>query len=280
MQALNESAELFRTHSGSSGESSAPSTTTTERVALARDLGAVAAGQAVASEQASRVEALASTDAVAGTPQKKMSRAKSIVSLVSSKSKHDLNGNATAKPVSSSQAPNAPAAEHERVDVFQAPVPAKLQKVCDLATKLVGDTLDLSLCYLVAVRPNDFGVGGGETELVSAHNLPSPVPVFDAPLHLRALRAPERGLLYQNPTVHEGKEDLPSAKGQDASPYASAVLLPVGEERQDGNGNGKGGFVLAGFTSDQRRVFGGEDVAYLRQFAKELERYVADVDLA
>lgn len=146
----------------------------------------------------------------------------------------------------------------------------KIQKVFDLATKLVGDTLDLSLVYVLAVKPVTQSEDGGRTVILSGYNLPTPTPVFDPGLHLRALRAPEGGLLYQNPALQDTPDS--SITGQMTSGsdhYASAMLVSIGSEI-DGQG---GGFVLAGFTSDVKRVFGGEDVSYLKQFANELARY-------
>ncbi|MBW0464006.1 hypothetical protein O181_003721 [Austropuccinia psidii MF-1] len=143
----------------------------------------------------------------------------------------------------------------------------KTQKVFDLATQIVSNTLELSLVYLLAVVPHPDSAELGRTTIISAHNLPSPSPVFDAGLHLRALRSPEGGMLYQNPTPEEAEEAALTPKsatsteiGSELKPevYFSAVLVPIGSERPK---NG-GGFVLAGFTSDPKRVFGAEDNAW------------------
>ncbi|KAH9824108.1 hypothetical protein DFH28DRAFT_944580 [Melampsora americana] len=152
----------------------------------------------------------------------------------------------------------------------------KMQKIFDLATKLVGDTLDLSLVYLIAVKPASEGsVESDQTVILSGYNLPSPLPVFDPKLHLRALRAAEGGLLYQNPSIEESEEAGLKSVALASNPYASAMIIRVGEETSGDNG----GFLLAGFTSDAKRVIGGEDVSYMKQFASELARYTSKLRL-
>lgn len=152
----------------------------------------------------------------------------------------------------------------------------KMQKIFDLATKLVGDTLDLSLVYLIAVKPAREGsTESDQTVVLSGYNLPSPLPVFDPKLHLRALHAAEGGLLYQNPSTSEAEEAGLKSVTLASDPYASAMIIRVGEEP---NGN-SGGFLLAGFTSDAKRVIGGEDVSYMKQFSGELSRYTSKLKL-
>lgn len=189
---------------------------------------------------------------------------------------HDSGNNsfASTPPTSLSSAAGSPAnssAQAQGPNVFDDPIALikpKMQKVFDLATKLVGETLDLSLVYLIAVAPHGDSTTMGRTLVLSGFNLPSPPPTFDAGLHLRVLRTPEGGLLYQNPSSEEVQEaGLDSVAN--SNPYASAMLVRLGPE-PIGNA---GGFVMAGFTSNPKRVFGGEDVAYVRQFASELNRY-------
>ncbi|KAI9600925.1 hypothetical protein H4Q26_000719 [Puccinia striiformis f. sp. tritici PST-130] len=157
-----------------------------------------------------------------------------------------------------------------------AVVKPKMRKVFDLATKLIGETLDLSLVYLTAVVPHGESNELGRTLIISGHNIPLPVPVFDAGLHLRALRAPEGGFLYQNPSVQESEEASLQPKGSGGpKPYASAMLLAVGTEAQPNSG----GFVLAGYTDDPKRVFGAEDVGFMKQFSLELSRYTSRLQL-
>ncbi|KNE91547.1 hypothetical protein PSTG_15037 [Puccinia striiformis f. sp. tritici PST-78] len=155
-----------------------------------------------------------------------------------------------------------------------------VQKVLDLATKLVGETLDLALVYLTAVLPPRHSNGPGRTMIISGHNIPTPVPVFDADLHLCALRDPEGGLLYQNPSdshrVALQPKSLESRLGEcRPNPYASAMIFAVGTEAYDNSG----GFVLAGYTDDPKRVFGAEDASFMKKFAQELSSYTSKLRL-
>lgn len=151
-----------------------------------------------------------------------------------------------------------------------------VRKVFDLATKLVAETLDLSLVYLAAAAPHNTASELGRTVIISGYNVPDPVPFFDTALHLKALRTPEGGLLYQNPSIEESekeglqfKSSTPQVGDSRTNTFASAMLLAVSSKAEH---NG-GGFILAGYTDDPKRVFGAEDVSYMKQFAHELSRY-------
>jgi hypothetical protein len=165
----------------------------------------------------------------------------------------------------------------ENLDAVLSP---GVRRIMDLATKLVGETLDLSLVYLTAVLPPRRSEPG-RTLMISGHNIPIPVPVFDASLHLRALREPEGGLLYQNPS-HSDKAALqPKSLGtrpnnSRPNPYASAMIFAVGNEVF----HDAGGFVLAGYTDDPKRVFGAEDAAFMKKFAQELSTHTSKLLLS
>lgn len=157
----------------------------------------------------------------------------------------------------------------------------KTQKLFDMATKLVGDTLDLSLVYLLGASAHPHSSDTGRAMVLSGHNLPHPLPTFDAGLHLRALRASEGGLLYQNPSTQEAEEAAMNPRSineAEAQSYDSAILVRVGE-LHSALPNHTEGFVLAGFTSDVKRVFGAEDVLYMKQFAAELAPYTTKLKL-
>lgn len=167
-------------------------------------------------------------------------------------------------------------------DDLAATVKPKMRKVFDLATKLVAETLDLSLVYLAAVRPHGDSNDLGQTIIISGYNIPLPVPVFDPGLHLRALRTLEGGLMYQNPNFEESREEGfhlnssgPASSDGGDHPFASAMLLAVGSEAEPNSG----GFVLAGYTSNPKRVLGAEDVTFMKQFAGELARYTSRIKL-
>ncbi|KAA1106250.1 hypothetical protein PGT21_031807 [Puccinia graminis f. sp. tritici] len=157
----------------------------------------------------------------------------------------------------------------------------EVRKVMDLATKLIGETLDLSLVYLTAVLPPQTPDESGRTLIISGHNIPIPVPVFDANLHLRALREPGGGLLYQNPSNAEKSALQPKGSGAVVNnlrhnPYASAMIFAVGAESYTNSG----GFVLAGYTDDPKRVFGEEDVSFMKKFAHELSSHTSKLLLS
>lgn len=163
----------------------------------------------------------------------------------------------------------------KRPSLFDDPkamIRPRMQKVFDLATKLIGVSIDFSLVYLLAVSPHGASKYMGRTMVLSSYNLPTQSLEYDAGLHLRVIRTPEGGLLYQNPSTSEGQEaGLTSLAGTNT--YASAILVRVGSEV-----NG-GGFVIGGFTIDPKRVFGGEDVAYMKRFAGELTRYTNKLNI-
>ena len=101
-----------------------------------------------------------------------------------------------------------------------------------LATRMIAETLELPLVYLISVNSSQ-RVEDRRLQLVSSFGLPTPPPDFDYTLHHKALRAPEGGLLYQNPRTSELKdgEKLPSSG--DAI-YASAILVSVAEQSNVG----------------------------------------------
>lgn len=149
--------------------------------------------------------------------------------------------------------------------------------------KLLGETLELSLVYLVAL---DIPPPSAQHQqqapvvnLLAAYGLDRAL-VFDPWLHLRALRAPEGGILYQNPDA-SAEHDSSSGGGA----YASGVLLrtveiPKLDNNNGSSGGGEGkdegrsaGYVLCAFTKSARRVLGTEDIAYMSKLSEELERF-------
>ncbi|OAV98069.1 hypothetical protein PTTG_01219 [Puccinia triticina 1-1 BBBD Race 1] len=187
----------------------------------------------------------------------------------------------TAPPLSPSLSTPSPTSPTKpRPGLFEdvhGAVKPKMRKVFDLATKLVAETLELSLVYLMAVEPYAEAEDLGRTLILSGHNIPLPVPELDPGLHLRVLRAGEGGLLYQNPSLDEAERDgfQPRLASPSAVPYASAILLAVAPEPAPH----AGGFVLAGFSADPKRVFGAEDVSFMKQFAAQLAPYTSRLPL-
>lgn len=114
--------------------------------------------------------------------------------------------------------------------------------------------LDLSLVYVVKLDlsrcpPPPATTGSAGLELIAAHNLPEESHAsFDPALHLRALRAPEGGLLFRSPAESGGK-------------FASGVLLPVAETPRDPSATaGAEGWVLAGYTVERERKWGSREM--------------------
>lgn len=121
-------------------------------------------------------------------------------------------------------------------------------RIFSLATRLISKTLDLPLSYLIEVQ-FDAEQKSRVTAmtLLSSQGLADPPPTFDDRLHLKAIRSPEGGLLYQNPVfseLHEG-ERLPKSATPESAQYASAILVRVLETETSG-------FVLAGFADATR----------------------------
>lgn len=87
--------------------------------------------------------------------------------------------------------------------------------------------------------------------------MPGPCPAFDASLHLKALHAPEGGLLYRNArTPHEPEDG-----------YATGILVPVGDQEEEG-------FVLAGYSKDWGRSFSELELARFMKATEELARFL------
>jgi hypothetical protein len=115
-----------------------------------------------------------------------------------------------------------------------------------MALRLVAETLFFDLVYLVRLGlPAGAPTPADEIKvaLVAAHGLPKVnAAQFDPALHVKALRAPERGLLYQNPR----REELKDGEQFPAQEYASALLVPIVEDDARG-------FVMAAYTSEASR---------------------------
>ncbi|KAL8292358.1 hypothetical protein RQP46_001824 [Phenoliferia psychrophenolica] len=135
-------------------------------------------------------------------------------------------------------------------------IPADVQKVLDQATKMLGQSLKLSLVYLVSL---DLASPTHTLTLLASFGLPTPAPTFDPALHFKALRAPEGGLLFQN------------TKGAASKGFKSGLLVPILEVRQVG-------YCLCGYTFDQNPTyFGQREMEYFTKFAEQLEPWVSKI---
>lgn len=126
----------------------------------------------------------------------------------------------------------------------ESAVSSNAGRIFALAMRMVAKTLQLPLVYLLRLEFLDDAAESAQVSLVSSYGMPNPPPSFDDKLHLRALRTPEGGLLYQNPKLDElpDGEMIPTTHPDQ---LASAILVRVMEL-------GASGYVLAGFADKQR----------------------------
>ncbi|GEM12238.1 GAF domain containing protein [Rhodotorula toruloides] len=171
----------------------------------------------------------------------------------------DVDSTTSSIPASEIVAPRRPSALSLAVtteDPISA-LPREVQKTFDTATKMLAKSLELELVYLAALDialASSIDSSVSPLRILSSHGLPHPPPSFDPALHLKALRAPEGGLIYKNPRYS------PSA----AASYASGVMLPVLEVRRVG-------FVLCAYSRKAEREFTQRDLAFTVKFAQALE---------
>lgn len=132
----------------------------------------------------------------------------------------------------------------------------------------LAQTLALDLVYLVSLDlrscpPAPSINGSPGLTLLASHNLPQDSnATFDPALHLRALRAPEGGLLYRSPSS--------SARGGEgrAGGFASGILLPIAET------DNERGWVLAGYTTDRRKKWGEKEMDQFDRIREGLAKVV------
>ncbi|GAA5981073.1 hypothetical protein JCM10908_003974 [Rhodotorula pacifica] len=133
-------------------------------------------------------------------------------------------------------------------------VPRDAQDRMDTGTRLLAKALELEFTYLVAIDLSPEVTPQESLRVLAAHGLPSPPPVFDPSLHLKALRAPEGGLVYKNPRFAHVS----------SSSFAAGILIPVLEVRRTG-------YVLCAYTRQAKRDFSQRDLTYMVKFAQALE---------
>lgn len=138
----------------------------------------------------------------------------------------------------------------------------------------LAEKLDLALVYLVSLDlsscPAAPSVAGSPSlELVAAHNLPPDANAsFDLSLHLRALRAPEGGLLYRSPAASSSAS--PAMREAAKGGFASGILLPVAEVESPA----RRGWVLAGYTTDRKRRWNEGEMAEFEKVRDQLAKVV------
>ena len=133
-------------------------------------------------------------------------------------------------------------------------VPKDVQERMDTGTRLLAKALELDLTYLVAIDLSPDVEPQDSLRVLAAHGLPTPPPAFDPALHLKALRAPEGGLVYKNPRF----------ASVSSSSFAAGILIPILEVRRTG-------YVLCAYTREAARDFSQRDLSYMVKFAQALE---------
>ncbi|KAK4053306.1 hypothetical protein OIO90_003918 [Microbotryomycetes sp. JL221] len=146
-------------------------------------------------------------------------------------------------------------------------IPRDLQKIFDQAVRMLAKALDLSLVYLVSLDMSQQHITGSPIlKVLASHGMPTPAPSFDPALHLKALRAPEGGLLYKNPKF----ESTPNATLSNSPAFAQGMLIPILEVRRTG-------YVLSGYTKQVERQFEQKDLSMMIKFAEQLEAFCTKV---
>lgn len=130
------------------------------------------------------------------------------------------------------------------------------------------------------------------TKVLVAHGLPDPAPVFDAQLHLRALRS-VGGLIFQNPTSptgsnhhghhHQHSHSHASSEHSDyseteAQGYQLGILLPLMRDTTNEE-ECMGGIVLAAFARKVNEPkIRADEVRFLREFGEAMKDILVKAD--
>ncbi|BGP21105.1 hypothetical protein JCM10213_008981 [Rhodosporidiobolus nylandii] len=211
------------------------------------------------------------TSALPATPPASLHHAPSICASPRSRShsrQTSDGGESTASSIPSSQImkPRRPSTLSLGVttdDPISA-LPREVQKTFDTAVRMLAKALELELVYLAALdltpvnSPFSSSSSDPKLRLLSSYGLPTPPPSFDPTLHLKALRAPEGGLVYRNARYSS------AASSSTNISYAAGLLIPILEVRRTG-------YVLCGYSRKEGREFVQRDLTYFCKFAEGLE---------
>ncbi|KAI5819298.1 hypothetical protein BZA77DRAFT_242155 [Pyronema omphalodes] len=145
------------------------------------------------------------------------------------------------------------------------------------ATSLIARSLDYDFVYLLRVTSTmqsrtSLSLNNQQvsiaTKVLVAHGLPDPPPVFDAQLHLRALRS-VGGLIFQNPTSSTGSMGLGNSHG---------ILLPLMRDTTNEE-ECMGGIVLAAFAKKVNEPkIRADEVRFLREFGEAMKDILVKAD--
>lgn len=155
----------------------------------------------------------------------------------------------------------------DRKGIYASPVRVShdIKAHLDLATQLVGESLDLDYAYLLAIDMPLFPSASAKPiRILSAHNAPFAPPFFDIDLHRMTLAFASNALLYANEggdgEVEEGE-------------FTTGIVVKVA-------GNEGTGYVLGGFSESRTRVLNKQDFLFFKTFAHDLEHATALVENA
>ncbi|GAA5835648.1 hypothetical protein JCM11251_002985 [Rhodosporidiobolus azoricus] len=200
------------------------------------------------------------TSPLPSTPPASLHRFGSVSTSAHSRKGSDTESTASSAHIVQPRRPTALALGVLTDDPVSA-LPREVQKQFDTAVKMLAKALELELVYLAALDLSlldasspSTSSNGSKLRILSSYGLPTPPPSFDPVLHLKALRAPEGGLIYKNPRY------VNSASGS----YAAGILIPVLEVRRTG-------YVLCGYTRKEGRDFQQRDLTYFVRFSEGLE---------
>ncbi|ORY85352.1 hypothetical protein BCR35DRAFT_351678 [Leucosporidium creatinivorum] len=137
----------------------------------------------------------------------------------------------------------------------------EMKSMLDLSTQLVGESLDLDFCYVVAIElPSSHATPRTTSEkpitLLSGHNVPMPAPLFDIDLHMETLTSSHNAILFTNP-------EFSGADGE----FSCGLLVKIAIA--DGVG-----YVLAAYSENERRVLSDADYSFMKSFARDLSQWV------
>ncbi|TGZ80059.1 hypothetical protein EX30DRAFT_372569 [Ascodesmis nigricans] len=163
-----------------------------------------------------------------------------------------------------------------RSALFMKPSQKTSMSEAALATSLIARSFLYDLVYLLRVTinpaspespffPSDLNRQSQNitTRVLVSHGLPDPPPIFDAALHLRALRS-LGGVIYENPIKDRNSP-------QDTVGYQIGILIPL--EKYE-----TGGIILAAFSIHERKDFKPEQVEFLKKFGDSMKDILVNAD--
>ena len=159
------------------------------------------------------------------TPPQTPARPFSVSTVESNRRSMEPQNTPASSRVSSMYADHASEKKRRLRQLPELPGPYKSHPEATFAAALIARNLAFDTIYLLRVEPSRLGRNAPlATKLIVAHGMPNPQPVFDANLHLLALRS-AGGLTYQN-----SNQDV---EENDDVGYKFGILLPYIRDGQE-----------------------------------------------